>query len=184
MPSRTLPLQRLTLPINMKHEFVTPAHVVSLRDCELQGIWVDDGELHLGAMTTIQAVTEDENVLSALPALADACSQISGPQLRRMGTIGGNICLDTRCLYINQSHFWRSSLGFCIKKDGTACHVVAVRDRAGYSRVIRLSYPPQLAPMAKCRRLSTIAATASSAAGASTTPNRPLDPLKSRFQFA
>jgi 4-hydroxybenzoyl-CoA reductase subunit beta len=41
-----------------------------------------------------------------------------------MGTIGGNVCLDTRCVYINQTYFWRSALGFCLKKDGTVCHVV------------------------------------------------------------
>ena len=60
-----------------------------------------------------------------LPALAEACAQIAGPQLRRMGTLGGNLCLDTRCVYVNQTYFWRSALGFCLKKDGTACHVVA-----------------------------------------------------------
>jgi 4-hydroxybenzoyl-CoA reductase subunit beta len=42
-----------------------------------------------------------------------------------MGTLGGNLCLDTRCVYINQTYFWRSALGFCLKKDGTLCHVIA-----------------------------------------------------------
>src|SRR3989442_13854949 len=42
-----------------------------------------------------------------------------------MGTLGGNLCLDTRCVYVNQTYFWRSALGFCLKKDGTVCHVVA-----------------------------------------------------------
>ena len=56
--------------------------------------------------------------------LAEACSMISGPQLRRAGTIGGNVCLDTRCTYYNQTRFWRESLGFCLKKDGDVCHVV------------------------------------------------------------
>ena len=41
-----------------------------------------------------------------------------------MGTLGGNVCLDTRCVYVNQTHFWRKSLGYCLKKDGTLCHVV------------------------------------------------------------
>src|SRR6185312_7851562 len=68
---------------------------------------------------------ENELVKSRLPALSEACVQIAGPQLRRMGTLGGNLCLDTRCVYINQSYFWRSALGFCLKKDGTLCHVVA-----------------------------------------------------------
>jgi 4-hydroxybenzoyl-CoA reductase subunit beta len=59
------------------------------------------------------------------PSLVEAVSQVAGPQLRRMGTIGGNVCLDTRCVYINQSYFWRQALGFCLKKDGSVCHVVA-----------------------------------------------------------
>ena len=51
---------------------------------------------------------------------------MAGPQLRNSGTIGGNICLDTRCTYYNQSHFWRQALGFCLKKDGDVCHVTKV----------------------------------------------------------
>ncbi len=82
-------------------------------------------ELRLGALCTIDQVATDERVRALFPALADAAAQIAGPQLRRMGTLGGNLCLDTRCVYINQSHFWRQAVGYCLKKDGTVCHVVA-----------------------------------------------------------
>jgi 4-hydroxybenzoyl-CoA reductase subunit beta len=58
------------------------------------------------------------------PALAEACGAVGGPHHRAMGTLGGNICLDTRCRYYNQTYFWRRALGFCLKKDGTVCHVV------------------------------------------------------------
>jgi len=75
-------------------------------------------------MCTIAQLAEDPIVKSRLPSLADAASQIAGPQLREMGTLGGNICLDTRCVYYNQTYFWRRALGFCLKKDGTVCHVV------------------------------------------------------------
>jgi 4-hydroxybenzoyl-CoA reductase subunit beta len=109
---------------NMKHEFTTPEHVVSLGKVDLKGITVEEGVVSIGAMTSIHDTAVDPLIGQYLPALADACSQIAGPQLRRMGTLGGNICLDTRCLFINQSYFWRSALGFCIKRDGTACHVV------------------------------------------------------------
>ena len=77
----------------------------------------------MGALMTIHQLALD-TALASTPALVDAASVIAGPQLRRMGTLGGNICLDTRCVYINQTHFWRQSLGYCLKKDGTACHVV------------------------------------------------------------
>jgi 4-hydroxybenzoyl-CoA reductase subunit beta len=63
-------------------------------------------------------------VRAAWPALALAVGQIAGPQLRVMGTIGGNLCLDTRCTYYNQTEHWRTALGYCLKRTGTKCHVV------------------------------------------------------------
>lgn len=111
---------------NLKHELFTPEVVISLaRIAALRGIRVEpDGTLVLGAMTRIDEVADSEPVRRQAPGLAQAASLIAGPQLRRMGTVGGNILLDTRCRYYNQSYFWRSALGFCLKKDGTACHVV------------------------------------------------------------
>ncbi len=112
---------------NMKHELFTPELVVSLaRIPELSGIRVErDDTLAIGAMTTIDALANDTVVRERAPALAQAASLISGPQLRRMGTLGGNVMLDTRCQWYNQTYFWRAALGFCLKKDGSLCHVVA-----------------------------------------------------------
>ena len=110
---------------NMKHKLFTPGHLVSLRGIdELRGIREDDAGFTIGAATSLDEVARDARVLEVLPSLARACSLVSGPQLRRMGTIGGNVCLDTRCTYYNQTLFWRKALGYCLKKDGTACHVV------------------------------------------------------------
>ncbi len=89
---------------------------------ELRYVRTEGDSIRLGALCTIDQLAREATML---PALADACAQIAGPQLRRMGTLGGNLCLDTRCVYINQSYFWRNALGFCLKKDGTVCHVVA-----------------------------------------------------------
>ena len=88
---------------NMKHELFTPSRVVSLAQVrELRGICRNaDGSLAIGAMTSL-----------------------AGPQLRTMGTLGGNVLLDTRCQWYNQTYFWRQALGFCMKKDGEVCHVV------------------------------------------------------------
>lgn len=110
---------------NMKHEIVVPENLVSLRHLDLSGIQDNGTHVRIGATTPVQSVADSPLVKKFFPGLAEACAQIAGPQLRRMGTIGGNICLDTRCLYINQTYFWRQSLGFCLKKDGTVCHVVA-----------------------------------------------------------
>ncbi len=110
---------------NMKHEITTPDVVVGLwRIPDLVGVTRDGDTLRIGALTTLHDLAKDPLVLEHTPALAEAADQIAGPQLRRMGTIGGNVCLDTRCVYINQTYFWRSALGFCLKRDGTVCHVV------------------------------------------------------------
>ena len=113
---------------NLKYGMYDTQHLVALRGLsrELRYVRVEgDGEIRLGALCSIDELSRDAVVRDKLPALADACAQIAGPQLRRMGTLGGNLCLDTRCVYINQTYFWRSALGFCLKKDGTVCHVVA-----------------------------------------------------------
>jgi 4-hydroxybenzoyl-CoA reductase subunit beta len=110
---------------NMKHEITTPGLVVGLWGIPgLRGVTLDGGHLKIGALSSLHALSEDPLIRAHLPSLAEAVGQIAGPQLRRMGTIGGNVCLDTRCVYINQTYFWRQALGFCLKKDGTVCHVV------------------------------------------------------------
>lgn len=111
---------------NMKHEIETPDVVIGLwRVRELRGVHDRGDHFDIGPLTTLDALSCDPLVTAHLPSLAEACAQVAGPQLRRMGTIGGNVCLDTRCVYINQSYFWRQALGFCLKKDGSVCHVVA-----------------------------------------------------------
>jgi len=111
---------------NMKHRLFEPEVLVSLAHVqELMGVQrLGDGSLAIGAMTPLATVAADLDVLEFAPALAQAASLVAGPQLRAMGTLGGNILLDTRCQWYNQTHFWRQALGFCLKKDGTVCHVV------------------------------------------------------------
>ncbi len=111
---------------NLKHRLLEPKLVVSLgRVSGLRGIEQQaDGSLTIGAMTSLADVADNAHVLRNAPALAQATGLISGPQLRTMGTLGGNVMLDTRCQWINQTHFWRKALGYCLKKDGTLCHVI------------------------------------------------------------
>jgi 4-hydroxybenzoyl-CoA reductase subunit beta len=109
---------------NMKHGLFAPQHLIALRQiAELHGIEERDGELVIGAAETLSAVSRHPLVQRHFPSLALAAGSVAGPQLRNMGTIGGNLCLDTRCTYYNQTFFWRSALGFCLKKDGDTCHV-------------------------------------------------------------
>src|SRR2546422_4000966 len=112
---------------NLKYGMYDTRHLVALRGVsrELRYVREESGDVRLGALCNIEELAHSEVVKARLPALADACRQIAGPQLRRMGTLGGNLCPDTRCVYVNQTYFWRNALGFCLKKDGTLCHVVA-----------------------------------------------------------
>jgi len=111
---------------NMKHRLFTPERVVALGGIEeMFGIsQQEDGGMRIGAMATLASVASHAALGLAYPALSQAALLVSGPQLRNMGTLGGNVMLDTRCQWYNQTYFWRSALGFCMKKDGTKCHVI------------------------------------------------------------
>ncbi len=112
---------------NMKHRLFEPGHLVALKGVQdLRGIDERDGWLRIGAAETLSSVARNPIVRERFPSLADAAGHVAGPQLRNMGTLGGNLCLDTRCTYYNQSAFWRGALGYCLKKDGTVCHVTRV----------------------------------------------------------
>jgi 4-hydroxybenzoyl-CoA reductase subunit beta len=110
---------------SMKQKLFTPEYVLDLRGIrELQGIDANgDGEVSIGALATLSTIEHSPLIRRDYPVLHAAVKTIASPVLRNMGTIGGNICLDTRCLWYNQSLLWRKSCGFCLKKDGDLCHV-------------------------------------------------------------
>ena len=110
---------------SMKQKLFTLPYVLDLRGVgELRGIEAtDDGGLSIGALTTLAAVERSQVIRRDYPVLFVAAKTVASPVLRNMGTVGGNVCLDTRCLWYNQSLLWRKSCGFCLKKDGDLCHV-------------------------------------------------------------
>jgi len=110
---------------NMKRRQQTPGTVVALRGIAALRDRSGDPErgLTLGALTHLSALEHDRAVALAWPALASAASLVATPPLRNMATIGGNLCLDTRCSYYDQSHEWRAAIGYCMKKDGDVCWV-------------------------------------------------------------
>jgi 4-hydroxybenzoyl-CoA reductase subunit beta len=110
---------------SMKQKLFTPPYVLDLRGIrELRGIRSAQGNgVEIGALTTLSAVEHSALIRKDYPVLYQAVRTIASPVLRNMGTIGGNLCLDTRCLWYNQSLLWRKSCGFCLKKDGDLCHV-------------------------------------------------------------
>lgn len=110
---------------NMKRRQFTPSVLIGLRNLpELQTITgsAQDG-LRIGSGVTLSKLAEHLLVREQYPALASAAGLVSTPQLRNAGTIGGNLLLDTRCNYYNQTEFWRHSIGYCMKRDGDTCLV-------------------------------------------------------------
>ena len=110
---------------SMKQKLFTPEYVLDLRGVsELRGIHLSaDGGVSIGALTALSTVENSPLVRRDYPVLCEATKTVASPVLRNMGTLGGNVCLDTRCLWYNQSLLWRKSCGFCLKKDGDLCHV-------------------------------------------------------------
>jgi len=108
----------------MKRGQFTPHNLISLRALgELKGIRQNKDGLWIGAGESLTTVSRHRLIAKHLPALAHAAESVSTPQLRNMGTIGGNVLVDTRCNYYDQTHFWRQAVGFCMKKDGDICLV-------------------------------------------------------------
>ena len=103
---------------NLKHRIVRPKRLIGL---DIPGSIVEEGDtVVIGAGTRLDAIA----ARASLGPLATAAGLVAGPQIRAMGTLGGNVLLDTRCLYYNQTEPWRKALGYCLKAEGTWCHVV------------------------------------------------------------
>lgn len=109
---------------SMRQKLFEPEYVLDLRQIqELKGIRETGQGIEIGALTTLHEIEHSPILAKGYPVLTAAAKTVASPLIRHMGTIGGNICLDTRCLWYNQSLTWRKSCGFCIKKDGDLCHV-------------------------------------------------------------
>ena len=110
---------------NMKRRQFEPRTLVGLRAIgELRGVRGTARQgVRIGACTTLTAVATHPELAGAYGGLATAAGLVSSPQLRNMGTLGGNVCVDTRCNYYNQSYEWRQAIGFCMKRDGDICLV-------------------------------------------------------------
>jgi len=116
---------------NMKRRQFEPKVLVGLRGIRELGAIAGSARdgLRLGAAATLTRVARHPEIATQYPALARAAGVVSTPQLRNAGTLGGNVCVDTRCNYYNQSYEWRKSIGFCMKKDGDICLVAPSSSR-------------------------------------------------------
>ena len=109
---------------SLRQRLFEPKYVLDIRGiAELRGIHSQKDGVEIGALTTLTEIEHSKFLREHYPVLTEAAKTVASPILRNMGTLGGNICLDTRCLWYNQSLTWRKGCGFCIKKDGDLCHV-------------------------------------------------------------
>lgn len=112
------------LVVNMRHGLSKPDLLIDLSAVdELAEIRVDDGKVRIGAGVTIAALARHSVIATDYRAVKEAAEAIAGPGHRAIGTLGGNLCLDTRCIYYNQSEWWRRANSYCLKYRGDVCHV-------------------------------------------------------------
>jgi 4-hydroxybenzoyl-CoA reductase subunit beta len=112
------------LLVNVRHGISRPEILIDLSHLdELAEIRIGDAGTRIGAGVTIARLATDAAIATRYRAVAEAASQIAGPGHRAIGTVGGNLCLDTRCIYYNQSEWWRSANNYCLKHRGEVCHV-------------------------------------------------------------
>lgn len=112
------------LLVNMRRGIVRSASLVDLSGVdEMRGITSDESGITIGAGVSLAALSRDATITARYHAVVQAAAAIAAPNLRNAGTVGGNLCLDTRCVYYNQSEWWRKANSYCLKNRGDTCHV-------------------------------------------------------------
>jgi 4-hydroxybenzoyl-CoA reductase subunit beta len=114
------------LMVGLRYGLIKPAVVIGLKgltELDYVGRSGNSG-LAIGSMVSLETLEKSLLVLNEYPPLAQAVQLVAVPPIRNKATIGGNLCLDTRCIYYNQSEFWRSSVKACFKRGGDVCHAV------------------------------------------------------------
>lgn len=138
---------------NMKRRHQKAQTVVSLMEVPDLGAIHLNGEARIGATAFLSDVAGHAELARRYPAFARAVRSISSPPLRQMGTIGGNLCVDTRCTYYNQSEEWRQSIDYCMKAEGHVCWVATSSPRC-WAHTASDSAPMACALKARVRLIS------------------------------
>ncbi len=131
------------LMVGLRYRLSKPAVVIGLKGLpDLENLRENEnGGISIGSMVTLEAIEQSAFLSVELPGLVESARVAAVPPVRQKATIGGNLCLDTRCIYYNQSEFWRSGLQPCFKRGGNTCHAV------GNGRRCQAVYQGDLAPV-------------------------------------
>jgi len=112
------------LIVNLRRGIVASPVLIDMNGvAELRTLAADGQGLAIGASVSLAQLARHPHVIDSYPVVAQAAASIAGPTQRHMGTVGGNLCLDTRCVFYNQSQWWRSANNHCLKTTGEVCHV-------------------------------------------------------------
>lgn len=113
------------LMVNVRRGIVAPQTLIDIGGvAEITAIDAQqNGGVRIGAGVTLNELAAHGLIAKEYPAIAEAARQVAAPTHRQVATVGGNLCLDTRCLYYNQSEWWRVSNNYCLKNKGEVCHV-------------------------------------------------------------
>ena len=112
------------LIVNIRRGIEAPPTLIDVNGVtELRAVKADAHRIEIGASVTLSELAQHPDVARHYPVVAQAAGFIAGPTHRNMGTVGGNLCLDTRCIFYNQSEWWRSANHHCLKTTGDICHV-------------------------------------------------------------
>jgi len=112
------------LVVNIRRGIVAPPVLIDVNGvAEMRAVKVDARTLEIGSSVTLSELAANPDVVNHYPLVAQAAGHIAGPTHRNMGTVGGNLCLDTRCIFYNQSEWWREANNHCLKTTGEMCHV-------------------------------------------------------------
>lgn len=126
---------------NMRRGIARPSMLIDLGDVAgLDAVTLAPEGTWIGARVRLAQLAADASFGAAWPAITQAAGSIAGPGHRGVATVGGNLCLDTRCVYYNQSEWWRAANGYCLKRGGDTCHV------APQGRRCHAAYSGDLAP--------------------------------------
>uniref|UniRef100_E6VKJ0 4-hydroxybenzoyl-CoA reductase, beta subunit n=1 Tax=Rhodopseudomonas palustris (strain DX-1) TaxID=652103 RepID=E6VKJ0_RHOPX len=118
------------LLVNMRRGIAQPEMLIDTTGiAEIKRLVVDGSGVTIGAGVTVATLAADSLVAARYPALSEAARSVAGPGHRKLGTVGGNLCLDTRCIYYNQSEWWRRANSYCLKNRGETCHVAPKGNR-------------------------------------------------------
>jgi 4-hydroxybenzoyl-CoA reductase subunit beta len=140
---------------NMKRRHQKAETIISLMSIQgLNKIESSAADVRIGGTATLANIIRDDKIRERFPAFAKALASISSPPLRNMGTIGGNLCVDTRCTYYNQTEEWRRSIDYCLKEEGTICWV-ATKSPKCWAHTASDSAPMLCALDAKVKLVST-----------------------------